>query len=354
MPRYVRKRSGKLGKAPGTVEFTGTRRVETATLTLFRYDEASIDEWSGVSLDDVAAGLDEPGMKWLNIDGLHDADLVRSVGERFGMHPLVLEDLVSTGQRAKLEEYDGLTFIVARMLHYDGAKQHVESEQVSLVVTGDTLISFQERPGDVFGAVRDRLRSSSGRIRSRGCDYLAYALLDVIVDHYFVTLEAFGDVIELLEEEVVNDPDPSVQRSMRALRGNLILVRRAAWPMREVLAAMARTDSLLVTAETRIFVRDAYDHAVHALDVVESLRDVVSGLMDLYMSSLSNRLNDVMKVLTIIGTIFIPLSFIAGVYGMNFDHMPELHLRYGYGLALLLMAATAGSLLLFFRRKKWL
>jgi magnesium transporter len=354
MPRYVRKRSGKLGKAPGTVEFTGTRRVETAGLTLFRYDEATIDEWSGASFDDVSAGLDGAGAKWLNVDGLHDTELVQTIGDRYGLHPLTLEDLVSPGQRAKLEEHEGYTFIVARMLHYDPSKPHVESEQVSLVVTGDTLLSFQERPGDVFDAVRDRLRSSSGRIRTRGPDYLAYALLDVIVDHYFVTLEAFGDEIEVLEEAVVDNPDSSVQGSMRKLRSNLILVRRAAWPMREVLSAMARTDSPVVTAETAIFVRDAYDHAMHALDVVESLRDVVSGLMDLYMTSLSNRLNDVMKVLTIIGTIFIPLSFIAGVYGMNFDHMPELHLQYGYGLALLLMAATAGSLLIYFRRKKWL
>jgi len=354
MTRYVRKRSHKLGKAPGTVEFTGARRVEKTSLTLFRYDTETIEEWTGSTLADVEAGLDVPGTRWLNVDGLHDADLIRELGEKYDLHSLVLEDIVSPGQRAKLEDYEGYTFVVARMLHYDAARHSVEAEQVSLVVTGDTLISFQERPGDVFGAVRDRLRAGSGRIRARGPDYLAYALLDVIVDHYFVTLEAFGDEIETLEEDVVEDPSTAVQRRMRALRGNLILVRRAAWPMREVLASMARTDSPVVAEETRLFVRDAYDHAVHALDVVESLRDVVGGLMDLYMTSLSNRLNDVMKVLTSIGTIFIPLSFIAGVYGMNFDNMPELHLRFGYVFALLLMATTAGGLLLFFRRKKWL
>ena len=354
MTRYVRKRSGKLGQAPGTVIFTGTRRIETTALTLIRYDESSMDESSGTTLSDVAGGLDLPGFKWLNVDGLHDADLISAIGERYGLHPLVLEDVASPGQRAKFEEYDGYTYVVARMLHYDAVKRHVEAEQVSLVITADTLISFQERPGDVFGAIRDRLRGSSGKIRTRGTGYLAYTLLDVIVDHYFVTLEAFGDEIEDLEESVVADPSPAVQQHIRALRGNLILVRRAAWPVREVLASMARTESPLVGDETRVFIRDAHDHAVQALDVVESLRDVVGGIMDLYMSSLSNRMNDVMKVLTIIGTIFIPLSFIAGLYGMNFDYMPELHFRYGYALALSLMAGTAGGLLFFFWRRKWL
>jgi len=354
MTRYVRKRSGKLGQAPGTVVFTGTRRVEEQTFTLIRYDGTTLTESSGPSFDHVAAELELPGTKWLNMDGLHDAEQVSRLGERYGLHGLTMEDIVSPGQRAKVEEYDGYTYIVARMLHYDREARRVEAEQVSLVIAGDTLLSFQERPGDVFGAVRERLRTSSGRIRERGPGYLAYALLDVIVDHYFVTLEAFGDEIEELEVAVLDNPEPGVQAHIRALRGNLILVRRAAWPMREVLGSLARGDSARVDAQTRVFVRDAYDHTVQALDVVESLRDVVTGIMDLYMSSLSNRMNDIMKVLTIIGTIFIPLSFIAGLYGMNFDYMPELHLRYGYGLALALMAGTAGGLLVYFRRKRWI
>lgn len=354
MNRYVRKRSGKIGMAPGTVVFTGTRRVEKSRITLIRYGETEFFESEFDSFADLVPELDRPGTKWLNIDGIHDADLIQAIGDRYGNHPLVLEDIASPGQRAKVEEYGDHTYILARMISYDTEKREIDAEQVSLIVKSDMVISFQERPGDVFGPVRDRLHVSSGRIRSRGPDYLAYALLDVIVDHYFVTLEAFGEEIGFLEEEVIVNPEPEIQKRIRALRGNLILVRRAAWPMRELLGVMARTESPIVNEETRMFVRDAHDHAVQALDIVESLRDVVGGITDLYMSSLSNRMNDIMKVLTIIGTIFIPLSFIAGLYGMNFDNMPELHLKYGYGIALGLMLSVAGGLLLFFRRKGWL
>jgi magnesium transporter len=270
------------------------------------------------------------------------------------VHLLTQEDIVSPGQRAKVEEFDGHAFVVARMVRYEPDVARLESEQVSLIVTDRVVISFQERTGDVFGPVRARLRAASGRIRERGGDYLAFALLDILVDHVFLVLETIGDEIEDLESEVVDDPSPKIQHRLRGLRTNLILLRRAIWPVRELLSTLARGDSAVFRPETQLFLRDAQDHAIQAVEVIESLREIVGGLADLYLSSLSHRMNDVMKVLTIIGTIFIPLSFVAGLYGMNFDSMPELHWQYGYPMALGLMGTVAGGLLIYFRVKKWI
>lgn len=293
------------------------------------------------------------GVLWLNVNASHDTDLLQAIGKRFGLHRLTLEDIASTHQRAKMDAHADHLFLTVRMLQ-GGLGTEVTSEQVSLVLGSGFLISFQEREGDVFGPVRERLRSSPGRIREAGADYLAYALMDVIVDHYFVVLERVSEELEALEDLVLEGPGDGVPARLRAQRSNLIMIRRAVWPLREVVSSLARGDDPRIETETHVFLRDAYDHVVQVIDIVESLRDVVSSLHDLYMASISNRMNEIMKFLTIVGTIFIPLTFIAGVYGMNFADMPELGWKYSYPVALAAMAAIGVSLVFYFRRRKWL
>ncbi len=354
MARNVRPRKAKVGLSPGTLVYTGSPVGTAPRITLFSYDPDRLVERRIESPDELGPLLAGPGFHWLNVDGVHDTGLVASVGSLVNAHPLALEDVVTPGQRPKIEEFDEVTFVVAREVTYDRELRQVESEQICILLTDRILVTFQEREGDVFGPVRDRLRGGAGRLRRLGPEYLAYALLDVIVDQYFVVLEALGDEIDALEDDVLDPRSPEVQPRLRAVRGNLVHVRRACWPARDVLATVARNDSPRFSSETRLFARDAHDHAVQVAEVVESLRDVVNGLSDLHMASLSRRMNETMKVLTVISTLFIPLSFIAGVYGMNFVNMPELVWPYGYAFSLGLMAATATGLLLFFRNRRWI
>lgn len=354
MTRHVRPRKSKVGLSPGTLVFTGEKKADSARLTLFSYDRDHLDEREVKDPTTLGALLARPGTHWLNVDGVHDTALVAAIGALVEGHPLALEDVVSTGQRPKIEEFDRHTFIVARELTYDATTRRIESEQISFLLSNRILVSFQEHPGDLFGPVRERLRGGLGRMRTLGPDYLAYALLDVIVDQYFVVLETLSDELDSLEDEVLDARSPNVQLRLRALRANLVHVRRASWPARDVLASITRNESPRFSADTRIFVRDAHDHALQVAELVESLREVAVGLSDLYLGSLSKRMNEIMKVLTVISTLFIPLTFIAGVYGMNFRHMPELTWPYGYPFALGLMGSTALGLLLYFRHKQWL
>ncbi|RMF58032.1 MAG: magnesium and cobalt transport protein CorA [Bacteroidetes bacterium] len=353
MNRYLKKRRKKVGLPPGTL-VPLVERTDPVRLTLFDYGPDHFEERALEDVEDVFPYRDSPHVTWINVDGSHDTETVRRLGAHFGLHPLVLEDIVSTAQRPKVEVYEDYLFIVIRMLRFDRERRQIEAEQLSLVVSEGFVLSFQERPGDVLDPIRHRLRLEQGRLRRSGADYLAYAILDVIVDHYFVVLEEVGELLEELEDEVLRDPSMEVQQKIRDLRRELILMRRAVWPVRELFMTLERIELPLFREETRPFLRDAYDHIIQVIDIVESLRDVISGLMDLYMSSLSNRMNEIMKFLTIVGTIFIPLTFIAGIYGMNFEHMPELHYRYGYPLVMLAMVAIAAGMLLYFRRKRWL
>jgi magnesium transporter len=343
-----------VGLPPGSVVFVGDEKTTDIHFSVLDYTADKLEE---TRYDDVEAVLpyrDSPTSTWINVTGVHDADVVRTIGEHFGLHPLIQEDIAHTGQRPKLEVYDDHIYIVSKMLDHNGEDQHLRAEQVSFVLGGSYLLSFQEDPGDVFEPVRNRLREGRGRIRTAGTDYLTYALLDVIVDHYFVILEELGGRTEELEDEVLDDPQPETQEGINSLRRDLIFMRRMTWPVRELLSQLERLESPLWSDDTRPFVRDTYDHAVQVLDLVESLRDVVGGLTDLYMTSLSNRMNEIMKVLTIIGTIFIPLTFIAGIYGMNFEYMPELRVWYAYPVAMAAMLAIAGALLIYFRRRDWI
>jgi len=343
-----------VGLPPGSVVFVGEEKTEPVRFSVMDYTVEQLDETELSDAEDVLPFRDSPTTTWINVSGVHDEAAIETIGDHFGLHPLIQEDIVHTGQRPKLEVYDEHVYVVSKMLYHDDEDDHLRAEQVSFVLGGSYLISFQEDTGDVFDPVRKRLREGRGRIRAQGTDYLTYALLDVIVDHYFVILEELGSRTEEIEEEVLEDPQSETQERINDLRRDLIFMRRMTWPVRELLSQLERLESELWTEETRPFVRDTYDHAVQVLDLVESLRDVVGGLTDLYMTSLSNRMNEIMKVLTIIGTIFIPLTFVAGVYGMNFEYMPELTVWYGYPVAMAAMAAIAGVLLLYFRRKEWI
>jgi magnesium transporter len=317
-----------------------------------RYSKDRVEE--GRMEGDTTDLLSPDSVLWVNVDGLHDVGLIQRLGGEFSLHPLILEDVVSVGQRAKSEEHEERLFVVIQMLTTDFDHGKVTSEQVALVLGEGFVLSFQERAGDVFEPVRDRIRSEGSRIRARDADYLAYALVDAVVDHYFSVLEELGGQVERLDLEVMEDPSQATMRAIHELKQEMLVIRRAVWPVRELVNGMIRSESALIRDSTKTFLRDVYDHAVQIIDTAETLRDVVSGLMDLYLSSVSNRMNEVMKVLTIMASIFIPLSFLAGVYGMNFDFMPELHFRWGYPLLVAVMAGTAGSLLALFRRRGWL
>ena len=297
---------------------------------------------------------------WINIDGLHDVETIEKIGGHFGMHPLIMEDIANTGQRPKLETSEKHLFLVLKMLYCDPDNGEIRSEQFSFVVGNNFVISFQERVGDVFEPVRYRIRKTEPRVRFMNADYLAYTLVDAIVDGYFSVLEALGERIESMEDVLVNDPRPEHLETIHELKRELIVMRKAVWPLREVVGGLERLESDLIKDGTRTYLRDLYEHTIQVIDTVETFRDMVSGLLDIYMSSVSNKMNEVMKVLTIMATIFIPLGFLAGVYGMNFDtaaspfNLPELGLPYGYLMFWGLVVLIGGGLFVFFKRKGWL
>jgi len=352
--RLLRALPKKPGAAPGTLVYTGPERSEPVIVRLLEYDRDVLDERTLSHQADFHELAENARLTWLNVDGLNDLDLIQAMGSAFELHPLVMEDLVHTGQRPKFEEYDEYLFVVLRMLTLNAGGLSVRSEQVGIIIGDGHVLSFQERAGDVWEAVRERIRGASGRIRSRGADYLAYALIDAIVDHYFHILEAFAEQVESLEEEVLGSPTQETMHRIHNLRQEMFVVRRAVWPLRELANSLVRTESSLIDSGTGVYLRDVYDHTVQVMDSAETMREVVSGLMDLYLSSVSNRMNEVMKVLTIMASIFIPLTFLAGIYGMNFEVMPELGIPWAYPTLLGLMGAVAIGLLLFFRKRGWL
>jgi magnesium transporter len=353
MARFVKRSQGALGQVPGSLVHVGEIHEKGTFITRIAYDEADLTE-ERVEEDAPLAPSSPTGVTWLNVDGVHDSAVIERVGQFGHIHPLVLEDVMQTDQRPKLEEAPENLFVSLRMLRFVEERREISDEQVSLVLGPSWLISFQERPGDVFDPIRERIRMARGRIRKAGADYLFYSLIDAVVDHYFVVLEKIGDWVEEVYERVTLDPNRSDLNDIRLLKRELLFMRRSIWPLREVLNSLQHGDSPLVSPETAPYLRDVYDHAFQIIDTIETFRDMLGSVTDVYLSSISNRMNEVMKVLTIIATIFIPLSFIASLYGMNFVWMPELHWRYGYFFALGLMAVVAGGMLYYFRRKRWL
>ncbi len=362
--RLVERRSHTTGSAPGVLQHPA-EPPSPAHVTAFCFDADTVEERADLTAAEARALADRPGVLWVNVDGVADTATVAAFGEAFGLHPLVVEDLVHTVQRPKMEVYGDAVFVVARMIRatdLDATEAYCDNdptteghtvEQVGIVLGDGWVLSFQERQGDVFDPLRQRLRDGVGRVRQLGADYLLYTLLDLIVDHTFVTLERVGDATETLEAWALDHPDPTVQAAISGLRREVVVLRRAIWPLREVLAALQREDAPYVEVRTRPYLRDAYDHLVQAVEILESLREVLASVNDLYLSSLGMRQNEVMKVLTVVGTIFLPLGFLTGLYGMNFDVIPELHLRYGYFVLLGLMSLISIGTLVYFRRKGW-
>ena len=347
-------RSSGIGLPPGSLVYRGEKPAGPVKITLLDYDASHLEEREIRQVEECFQFKDEPPVTWVNVDGLHEADIIEKIGRHFDVHPLSLEDIMHTEQRPKMEDFDDYIFIIFKMFYHDAAADHLKTEQVSLLLGPTWVISFQEEEGDVFEPIRQRIRNAKGRIRKMGADYLAYALMDAVVDNYFLVLEKIGERVEDIEEEVVSDPDPETLQHIHRLKRELILLRKSVWPLREVIGGMERAETDLIDQKTGIYLRDVYDHTIQIIDTIETFRDMVSGMLDIYLSSVSNRMNEVMKVLTVIATIFIPLTFIAGVYGMNFAHMPELDWRWSYPLVWLTMTVIAVAMLIYFRRKEWL
>ena len=355
MTEGIKKMSKKVGLPPGTLVHIGEKKSDEVRIRLIEYSEEQFRERELFTLGDYSPSKDTRVITWINIDGLHRTEIIEKIGNLFNLHPLTLEDVVNTGQYPKIEDYKDYLFIVLKMLFYDGQADGIEVEQVSFCLGPNFVISFQEEAGrDVFDPVRTRIRNGKGKMRTLGADYLTYALIDAIVDSYFIIIEKLGEKIELLEEKVVSEPTQTVLQELHRLKREMIYLRKSVWPIREVISFMERGDSQLIHDTVHIYLRDVYDHTIRIIETIEADRDILSGVLDIYLSSISNRINSVMKVLTIIATIFMPLTFIAGVYGMNFKYMPELEWRWGYPSILLLMAFIGISMLVFFRRKKWL
>lgn len=351
----LHRRIHKKGLPPGTVTYVGRSQSAGVSLEVIHAGEDGVRQLRPASADDCAAFVGAPGLTWINLDGLHDPDCVTRLGELFQLHPLVLEDIVHTGQRPKLDELDGALFVVLKMLRYDEKERTIDDEQVSFVLKENLLLTFQEKGGgDVFGEVRKRLVAGTGKLPKSGPDYLMYALIDALVDNYFVVLERMGEDIEEVEEALLDAPTPGELETIHGLRREALFLRRFVWPLREVLARLEKDSSPLVKDSTIPYLRDLYDHTIQVMDTVETFRDMLSGMLDLYLSNVSLKLNETMKVLTMISTIFIPLSFLASLYGMNFKHMPELESAYGYFVVLGVMACTVAGMVFFFYRKGWL
>ena len=352
--RRMKSRSKSAGLAPGTLVHIGDRKLETVRISVMDYDEDSFQEKQVESIEECFKLKETPTTTWINIDGLHDLQTIEKTGEGFSIHFLVLEDILNTGQRPKFEDVENSLFIVLKMFRFDDQNHEVVSEQVSVVLSSSYVISFQEDIGDVFDPIRERIRNSKGRVRKTGPDYLMYCLLDAIVDGYFSVLEKLGDKIESLEEELMGDPTEKTLKKIHRLKQEMVYLRKSVWPLRELISGMERSESTLIKKTTGVYLRDVYDHTIQVIDTVESFRDMISGMMDIYLSSISNKMNSVMKVLTMIATIFIPLTFMAGIYGMNFKYMPELEWRFGYLAVWAAMIIVSLCMLIYFRKKKWL
>jgi magnesium transporter len=332
-----------------------SKTTGSARITILDYDEQHFQERKAEVVEEPSPPRDRPTVTWINVDGLQP-ETVEKIGESFGLHPLVVEAILNRDQRPKLEDFVDYLYIVLKMLSYDDKANEIATEQVSLILGSNYVLSFQEeREGDVFNPIRERIRSEkASRIRKMGVDYLVYSLMDSVVDSYFTILEKVGERIEFLEEELVAKPTPTVLQAIHDLRREMISLRKSVWPLREVISGLERGESKLIGEEAQVYFRNLYDHTIQVIDSVETSRDIISGMLEIYLSSISNKMNEVMKVLTIIATIFMPLTLIAGIYGMNFRYMPELEAPWGYPLAWVAMLIVAGLMLLYFRRKRWI
>ena len=348
-----KKRAVKAGLPPGTLVHIGHKKTDQVFITVIEYDEEQFQQREIKQIEECFPLKDKPTITWINISGIHKLDVIEKTGVQFGLHPLTLEDIVNTEQRPKIEDYKDYIFIVLKALHYD-ADQGLKIEQISIIIGVNYVITIQENKKDVFRPVRERIKNSTGRIRKMGADYLVYALIDAIVDNYFVVLEQLEGKIEFLEEELITNPTKRTLHLIHQLKREMLFMRKSLWPSREVINILQRGELPFINETTVVHLKDVYDHTIQVVEIIETLRDILSETLDIYLSSISNRINDVMKILTIITTIFIPLSFVAGIYGMNFKYMPELEWRFGYPVVLIFMAVVGIVMLFFFKKKKWI
>ena len=339
---------------PGAEHYIGDHRDFIPNLYLVEYNKDSFSQIFIKTISDIQPDPNEPCVRWLNVDGVHDTKLIEQIGERFNLHPLILEDVVNTSQRPKLEEYENCIFISMKSLVYNEQDQKVVPEQISIILLKELVITFQEQIGDTLSEVLERIKLSKFKIRTKGNDYLVYALIDLIVDKYYNSIEAMGTKLEELEEEVFNLPTPDSLYKIQASKHELLEVRRSVYPMREVINRFQKDDLDFIDINNMKYFNDVYDHTIKIIDTVETYRELNAGLKDIYLSSMSMKMNQIMQVLTIVGAIFIPLTFLAGIYGMNFEFMPELHWKYSYPVFWVVIVVVTVSMLHFFKRKKWL
>ncbi len=352
--KLIKKRGQLSGLSPGTPVHIGEKLMKKPKVTIIHYSPDIFEEKILQNIEECAIYQDTPAITWINIDGIHQVDFIEKVGQLFQIHPLTLENILNTTQRPKIEYFPNYIYIALKMIYWNESEHESTIEHISLILMKNIVLSFQEREGDVFNFVRQRIRNATGKIRHNGSDYLVYALIDAIVDQYFLILEKLSDQTESLEDILIQQPSAQNLQIIHHSKRNLILLRNAVWPLREVINKLEKEESNLIQESTRLFLRDVYDHTIQVIETLEALRDMVSGLLDIYLSSVSNRMNEVMKVLTIIATIFIPLTFIAGVYGMNFQYMPELSWHWAYPAVLGIMFLVGLGMVFFFKKKKWL
>jgi magnesium transporter len=353
MRRFLKKQSHKAGLPPGALVHIGEQKVETAKITIIDFDPENFQELTVGTVDECFPFKESPTITWINIDGLHETDVIDKIGRHFGFHPLLLEDILNTGGRPKIEDFGEYIFIVLKMLYQEGEDGELLSEQISLIFGENYVISFQESIGDVFDPIRERIRKYKGRVRKERGDYLTYLIIDAIVDNYFNVLEDIADYIEDTEEVLLEKPNSDTLQTIHGLKNDTLFLRKSIWPLREIINVLERGESPLIQETTRIYFRDIYDHTVQVMDTLDTFRDMISGMLDTYLSSMSNRMNEVMKVLTIFASIFIPLTFMAGIYGMNFEYMPELKWPWGYPVLWVLMLTVGITMVVMFKRKKW-
>lgn len=351
--QLVERRSEKAGLPPGEPVFVGEKKVKEVRINIIDYDAKSSEEKYIEDVRECFPYKESPRVTWINVIGLHEIAIVDNLSKNFGLHPLTVEDILNTHQRPKLEVFEDYIFIAIKMIYLEYESITLEIENLSIVLGENFVLTFQEKPGDVFNPIRTRI-NQRGRISKQGADYLAYALIDSIVDNYFMILENIDERIEDIEDKLITNPKTEELQEIYTLKREMITIRRAVWPLRELVNRFMRSESDLIKDSTQLYLKDLYDHTIQIIDTLETHRDVVAGMLEIYLSSVSNRLNDIMKFLTIFATIFIPLTFITGIYGMNFKHMPELEWRWGYFGALSIMAAVGISLLVYFKRKRWL
>lgn len=346
--------SEKFGLAPGSVIHVGERLETTGKIKLIEFSKDFLIEQEIKTVSELIPPKDKPTVSWFSITGLHDVELIERLGKEFTIHQLVLEDIANTHQRPKVEEFDDIIFIVLRVIRFDAESLTFDNEQFSLILGSNFILTFEESESDLLHPIIRRIQNSRGRFRSQGADYLSYSIIDLVVDHYFLIEDSLDEIVEDLEDQLLLSPSPDMLNTIQKLKRGMIFVRRAVSPLREVLNGLLRSESDLIRDTTKVYLRDVYDHTIRVAEGLDTYRDLIAGLLEIYLSSLSNKMNEVMKVLTVFATIFIPLTFLAGVYGMNFDYMPELKWAWSYPVFWSISIATAVGLLVFFRRKKWL